>query len=341
MHFRIKEVLDREICHAASADLLVTSTSNRVYVNRQGHETIVALPDDGWKGAFAHSRLARRALRLDKCNVVPVPKGLVIIRQGKVFHYDEDRRELTHVLSLKNCRNVLHQSIARIDGNRLYFGEYGSNLSRSEVPVYRSLDGGKHWDVVFTFPPGKIKHVHGCYHDPHEDRIWTFTGDFQDQCHILCADREFRDVEWIGDGNQVYRACNAFFEANAVHWIMDSQLQDSFHVRLDRASRRIEKKQLFPGPVWYIKRLEDGYYLAATAQEIGPGVKDAHAHLLVSRDLEHWEDVHRFEHDGLPKRLFKFGVIGFADGPQVSGRFYLFAEAIRGLDGKTALCEIS
>ena len=175
MHFRIKEVLDREICHAASADLLVTSTSNRVYVNRQGHETIVALPDDGWKGAFAHSRLARRALRLDKCNVVPVPKGLVIIRQGKVFHYDEDRRELTHVLSLKNCRNVLHQSIARIDGNRLYFGEYGSNLSRSEVPVYRSLDGGKHWDVVFTFPPGKIKHVHGCYHDPHEDRIWTFT----------------------------------------------------------------------------------------------------------------------------------------------------------------------
>ena len=97
---------------------------------------------------------------------------------------------------------------------------------------------------------------------------------------------------------------------------------------------------MFPGPVWYIKQLEDGYYLAATAQEIGPGVHDRYAHLMVSRDLENWEDVYQFKHDGLPKRVFKFGVIGFADGVQTSRGFYIFAEAIKGLDGKTALCEI-
>jgi hypothetical protein len=61
---------------------------------------------------------------------------------------------------------------------------------------------------------------------------------------------------------------------------------------------------------------------------------------MVSRDLETWTDLQCFEHDGFPKKLFKFGVIGFADGEQPSDGFYLFAEAIRGLDGKTVLCAI-
>jgi hypothetical protein len=223
----------------------------------------------------------------------------------------------------------------------LYFGEYGTNSSGSEVPVYRSADGGRSWQTVFVFPPGKTKHVHGCYYDPIEEKIWVLTGDFENECHILCADRDFKNVEWIGDGQQIYRACNVFFEKDSVHWIMDSQLQNSYHIKLDRRSRAIEQKQLFPGPVWYIKRLEDGYYLAATAQETGPGVKDQYAHLMISKDLETWEDIHQFQHDAFPKRYFKSGVIGFPDGHQHSNSFHLFAEAIKGLDGKIALCEIS
>jgi len=264
----------------------------------------------------------------------------VIIRQGEVFRFDQSSGQMRHVLNLENCRNVLHQSIAVIDETTLYFGEYGSNVARASVPIHRSVDAGRTWDTVFRFEAGQVAHVHGCYFDPFEEKIWVFTGDFERECHVLCADRTFQDVEWIGDGSQTYRACNAFFEPDAVHWIMDSQLQDSYHIRLDRKTRTIERKQMFPGPVWYIKRLLDGYYLAATVQEVGPGVKDQYAHLMVSRDLEHWEDVHCFSHDGLPKRLFKFGVIGFADGQQDSRSFYLFAEALRGLDGQTALCEI-
>jgi hypothetical protein len=182
--------------------------------------------------------------------------------------------------------------------------------------------------------------VHGCYFDPYEEKIWVPTGDFDNECYLLCADRDFKNIEWIGDGQQAYRTCNLFFEQDSVHWIMDSQLQDSYHIRLDRKTCSIQKKQLFPGPVWYIKRLVDGYYLAATVQEIGPGVHDRFAHFMVSRDLETWEDLHQFRHDGFPKRYFKFGVIGFADGPQSSAAFYIFAEAIRGLDGKTALCQL-
>ena len=149
-----------------------------------------------------------------------------------------------------------------------------------------------------------------------------------------------KELEWIGTGQQEYRACNAFFEKDVVHWVIDSQLQDSYHVILDRKQRTLTQGQMFPGPVWYIKRLSDGVFLAGTAQEIGEGVHDDRVHLLASKDLVHWEDVAQFEHDGMPKQFFKFGVIGFADGTQSSNSFYLFAEAIKGLDGKSAVCAI-
>jgi hypothetical protein len=335
-----QEVIDQEICHYASPQMAIFSRSNRVSVRAPDGARQIHIPAGGWKELLSWSRLARRALRLDKCNVAPVGDGLVIIRQGIVYHYNNATKALTRTLRLKNCRNVLHQSIAVTPEQALYFGEYGNNPERLEVPVYRSQDGGKRWETIFTFPEDKIKHVHGCYYDPFEDRLWVFSGDFKNECFILCADPDFQKIEWIGNGQQEYRACNAFFEKDSIHWIMDSQLEDSYHIEMDRKTRQIKRKQRFPGPVWYIKKLEDRFYLAATAQEIGPGVHDALAHLMVSRDLQNWEAVYQFKHDGLPKRYFKFGVIGFADGPQSSGSFYMFLEALQGLDGKTLCCRL-
>jgi hypothetical protein len=340
MKLVIKEITKKEICHYASSDMLITSHFNKVYVNKNNDKYKFSLPGGGIFKIFGNFRLFRRALRLDKCNVVPVQDGLVIVRQGKLYFYNELDESLTPVLTLKNCRNVLHQSITVIDGQELFFGEYGNNASRNEVPVYRSRNGGKSWETVFVFPAGKIKHVHGCYYDPYEDKIWTLTGDFEGECYMLCSDKDFKNVEWIGDGSQQFRACNVFFEKNAVHWIMDSQLQDSYHVQFDRKTRKIKLGQQFPGPVWFIKRLMDGYFLAATAQEIGPGVRDEYVHFMVSKNLKDWIDVHLFEHDHLPKRYFKFGVIGFPDGLQTSDDFYFFAEALQGFDGKMASCKI-
>ena len=102
-------------------------------------------------------------------------------------------------MELKNSRNILHQSMLVTDQDELYFGEYGNNSSRSEVPIYRSQDSGRSWQLIFSFDTGKIKHIHGCYWDKYEEKVWVFTGDFAGECHALCADKDFKNIEWIGD----------------------------------------------------------------------------------------------------------------------------------------------
>ena len=339
VHFA-NELKGKEIVHYADDNRLISSWHNKIYINRGEEERLVVIPNKSPEKLLGVSRLARRLLRLDKCNVFPVGDDLVVIRRGYVYHYDWQTDRLSQVLKLRNCNNVLHQSVSISPGGNIYFGEYGSNKERRAVPVYKSADGGKSWQVVYEFVAGKVKHVHGCYWDEVEKRVWVCTGDFENENWILSADENFKDVEWVGDGSQKYRACNFFFENDSIHWIMDSHLEPSYHYSLDRKTRKIERLQMFRGPVWYIKRLDDGYYLAGTTQEKGAGVLDKHAHLMLSKDLKNWEDIYQFSHDGYSRKYFKNGIISFADGKQTSKKFYMFFEALKGFDGKSFECSL-
>lgn len=333
--------INKEITHYAQNETLITSRYRTIFFSQNGKTLKIKLPEKKVLyrliGLF---RLIRRALRLDKCNVFLHSDNLIIIRQRKVYLYDFAKNKLIFTLGLRNCKNVLHQSINATPDGYIYFGEYGSNKNRNSVPIYCSKDGGRSWKEIYTFPAGSIRHVHGCYYDRFTDKIWVCTGDFKDENWLLVADREFRKIEKIGDGQQKYRTCNLIFTQKQVHWLMDSQLELSYHIIMERSTNTITVGQKLMGPVWYIKELRDNIYLAATAQEIGEGVLDDKVHLYYSEDLKKWKTVKTFNHDGLPKRYFKFGVIGFADGEQTKDEFYMFFEAIKGFDGKSIKCSL-
>ena len=339
---QVLATLDREIIHFAERDIRISSKYRTIFYERGGQLRRIEMPADAaYKRPFGALRLTRRALRLDKCNVVLHEKNLVIIRQGKVYFYDFATDQLKETLTLRNCRNVLHQSINATPEGTLYFGEYGNNGDRREVPVYRSQDGGRSWEEIYTFPPGDIKHVHGCYYDRFTDSVWVCTGDFADENWLLRADRDFQQIERIGNGSQRYRTCNLIFTETHVHWLMDSQLEPPHHIALNRATGKTTVGQLMQGPIWYVKELTgQGGYLAASTQEIGPGVLDGYIHLYHSTDYWNWKTIHTFQHDGLPMRYFKFGVVGFADGEQSADEFYLFFEAVRGWDGRSVKCSL-
>ncbi|MCO4746119.1 MAG: hypothetical protein KC912_15085 [Proteobacteria bacterium] len=274
--------------------------------------------------------------------MVPAQDGnrLIVVLGGSVYEVDADAGTWRPTLALRQCRNVLHQSIAR-RGSTLVFGEYGANPERESVPVHCSRDDGRTWQPVFEFEPGSARHVHGVFWDPHTSTWWVSTGDFNGECHLQRLSETFEPLQRIGDGSQLYRTCFLWFTPTHVYWTMDSQLETTFAVRLDRSTGVVERLQAMPGPVWYAKALTDGVFLAATACESGPSVRGPFAHLYASGDAQTWHEVARFPHDGLPRRWFKAGVLGFADGEQSSTDFWMFGEALRGIEGQAWRCTLA
>jgi len=338
-----KEVHNSEIVHFADRDLLITSIGNVVRVCSDELVFEIVIPLSFVKKVLCRYRFVRRLLRLDKMNVTVVNKQsitLFIIYQGLIFNYIKGGK-LLPIFKLKHGRNILHNSIAIIPGDSIIFGEYFGNDTGLPVNIYKIDFSTMKCMCVYTFPAKAIRHVHSCCYDEFEKKIWVFTGDYDGECKVLVSDLEFKDVSILGDGTQTWRAVSAFFTKEYVYWIMDSPLKTSHLVKFNRKLKEIDVGCSFPGPVYYSVSLSDGKYLVATTYEPGPSVIGNSAHIYLSSDLESWEEVCSFKHDGLPTCCFKYAIIGFASGEQSLSRFFIFFEAIKGLDGKSLECSIS
>lgn len=330
-----------EIAHFYSDSIFVGSRHRNVIVDRFGIRDEIVLPKRPLD-IFGFSRLLRRVLRLDKCNVFPLDlhgRELLLIRGGVLYKYD--RQGLHPKLRLKMARNILHTDLCVTRSGRIIFGEYGANAERKSIPIYSSDDNGLSWRVIYEIPAGKAKHVHGVYADKYSDSVWVYTGDSDGECWVIQADEDFMDVHYIGDGSQLYRACQAFFTPDYVVWVMDSPLRPSMIVRLARGSHAIETPFTFAGPVWYGREISGAGYVVASSVEPGASVVERKAAIYFSEDLAAWSRVAEFRKDVWPINIFKFGVVGFSRGDRADGEFYIFGEALEGLDGKAMKCRIA
>lgn len=320
---------------------IIYSKGNRFFATLGGEVHTFSLPvSAGWR-PFLATRLTRRLSRLDMANVVlnRDRSGLVVLYRGHLFFYDLETRSVRITGALRLCRNVLRGGIA-VTHSGIYFGEYGANPRRQSVPVWRSTDDGRSWGIVYEFPAGSIRHVHGVYADPFTDRLWLATGDRDGECFLVSADREFRNVEYFGDGSQTWRLVSLIFEPEKILWGMDSQRATVKLQEFDRATGALQSIRGFPGPVWYAKSLLDGWTVLQTTVEPGPKVSD-HAHLFISRDCRRWTEVARFRKDCWKMPYFKFGALAFADGPQTSMEFAMFGEGLVGADGRCLVARLS
>jgi hypothetical protein len=335
---RITSGENDEIAHHydASTGDKITSTGNCLHVVHGPKTHHITLPVRAWQRLPLFFRLTRRALRLDKANVLFNfnRDGVVAVYASDIYFYDLDSGQLSRTGRLRQCRNVLHCGIA-VSSRGIFLGEYGANPDRGSVPVWRSHDDGRTWSIAYEFPPRSIRHLHGVYNDPYSSSLWITTGDFQGECYLFeVPDHDFSRIVRHGDGSQKWRPVGIFFESDRLIWAMDSQLETSHLQVFDRATGALTQGRAFPGPVWYSKRFRDGSAVLQTTVEVGEGVKSRYSHLFFSRDLIDWVEVARFPKDILPVKYFKSGVIGFAEGAQSPENFPIFGEALRGLDGR-------
>jgi hypothetical protein len=220
-----------------------------------------------------------------------------------------------------------------VDPNgRVMWGEYDSRRAHGKpIRVFVSDDGGASYEVAFVFEGGSIRHVHSLLYDPTANGYWVFVGDELHEPGIGFLSGDFKTLEWLGKGEQRYRAVEAFDFGDHLVYGIDSELERNAIVAMDKKSGRVERLQELSGSCIYACRF-GSIFAMSTSVEPSHVNTSPMAELWLSRDGHQWSRCFSGRKDIFPPRLFQFGSIVLPRGCGPSETIILSGQALSGID---------
>lgn len=141
---------------------------------------------------------------------------------GRVFRWNPDTESFDLVLTmLSSGAFAKHWSWTEANGI-LYVAEYGNkNLPDNARRLYRSLDGGATWELVYDPPPAESYHVHRIVADAARGHLYYSHGDEADFDKLMRSSDGGFTWESLSDVHQptagLARPEGVYFGADAVH----------------------------------------------------------------------------------------------------------------------------
>ena len=127
----------------------------------------------------------------------------------------------------------LSWSLASDAEGNLFLGEYGPRAVSLSKRVWRSVDRGDTWSVVFTAPDVEDVHVHRVAVDPFTDDLWVTYGDGEHQGTYMSEDAG-EEWTWM----RTSQATAVAFAEDAIYWGEDTY--QGVVTRYDRQTRQFE-----------------------------------------------------------------------------------------------------
>jgi hypothetical protein len=328
---------------AWSADLLYASRGYellRSTVQDPSHLTWepVAAYHPAWRGRLSVANgLSARLFRDGFHALAILPAGgLVAAVPGAIVTLRPNESEFRTTHEITRGTRPLH--ITAVPGGAVYWGEYFDNASRDEVHIYASGDGGATWSVAYTFPKVAIRHIHNLVHDPWENCLWVLTGDYGDECRILRASCDFKDVEVVLQGNQQARAVALVPAEDGLYFSSDTPLEANFVYRLDRAGALTRLASLSSSSI-YGCRVQNRVFFS-TMVEPSEVNRDRRVRIYGGGSAEDWRPLLAWKKDLWPMRSFQYGNAFLPDGDNTTKFLAVTTIAVQSDDMATSLYSV-
>jgi hypothetical protein len=284
------------------------------YLIRLGLDSTIA---SVCKGGVA---LVTRALRLGIHASCPVKNGTLLIAvRNRICNFNPFNNTVNVIFSLLDHSRVLF--LCRIKNDTIFFGEYSGNPDRRPVHIYKSIDGMKAFDIEYSFKSGTVRHIHGVFFDPYENKIWVTTGDTDEESGIWVTNDQFRTIERVAGGTQQVRTIQLLFSERWIYFGSDAPLERNFVYRMDRNSGQVEKLQEVESPIFWGCKVGD-YLFFSTVVEPTSINKTQYACIWGSPNGEKWKCIAKFKKDIWPMKLFQYGQIFFPAGENRTGKLW-------------------
>lgn len=341
-------------------DNILVSNKNKIYIyniNNHSFEFILKLPSNLFFNFILNFKIISRIFRADIRLAVQIKKDTYLIVFNKYFYkIDIKNRKYEKTFLVPRGRRPL--SITNVQNIKnfmpgLYFGEYFQNFDKCEVNIYRTIDGSN-WEIIYTFPRGTIEHIHGIVEDPYFSCIWILTGDFGNSSAIWMAQNDFKLVEPVLSGDQMFRSCVAFPTKSGLLYATDSQFEKNSIRLLKKTGNRWLSTFIHEinGPAIYGCQLGHKYYFSTSVEgnpekmnkilkyldkKPGPGILENYSH-IIEGDLDSgFSTIFKAEKDLLPFFLFQFGVFTFPTGENNTSKLVANPIGLKRLKSKSLI----
>jgi hypothetical protein len=325
MNWTIEEIpeLKGYAVEYAEAENFYLSRRNVLYHSntlKPPFEQIAVIDAPLWKQTISRLRLAQRLLRFQITNVMVLKNADLFVTFDKSIGIVRNKKFQTLKNLARPCR-VLRSACAVNKAGDVFFGEYLANDERGEMRIYKYEPGSDALEIVYIFPPGSIKHIHGIYFDSFTGALFCLTGDKKSECRMLRSFDEFKTIETVGEGDETWRAVSVLFAENAFYYGMDAEFRANHIYKIERES--FERKSLgeVSGTVFYSKQLGADSFFTTTAEN-APSQTENAAALWHLNENEQLEKIASFKKDRLHPTLFQFGTIHFPGVNKLNDRLY-------------------
>jgi len=240
--------------HRTEGEALYASRGYRILRSPDAGKTWL---DDGWisvpwwRRVLDSYPLTRRMSRGGVAGVWPQTDGSRLCVVPKMIMRAEPGSS-TYRCVLRVDKGSRPLNLCHGKNGEIYWGEYFLNLRRSQpVRIFGSKDKGRSWEAIYTFPKGKICHVHRIVYDPMGDAILVCTGDRDHEVAILKTTDGFQTLETIVQGDQCYRTTSLIPMRDSILYGTDNPNGDNYVMAINRQNSSVERIQELPGPVLY------------------------------------------------------------------------------------------
>ena len=348
-------------------NLIIVAKNNIIYktdTNFLNFDKIGKLDDNLKYRVIYFSRLLTRITRCNPHCCVPINKETIYLSANNKLYNVNIEKKIINLANeyRKGMRNPLSLShIKNIEGfNELVcYGEYFGNSKKDKVNIIGKIIGNNNWKILYTFPPGTIKHIHSMIPDNIRNVVWIFTGDFESSAGIWIAENNFKIVKPILRGNQKYRACIGFPIKEGLLYATDSQFEKNYIKILsyNKKFKRWNLKDIYPlnGPCIYGCIVGSDYIFSTSVEpgsgrsnkilnlldrKPGPGIMKNCSQIVIGNLKKGFETLIEGEKDQWPMGLCQFGVFTFPTGNNPTNKLYAYGIALKNYDGKTRIVEL-
>lgn len=238
----------------SNKEFLLVAKYNRVYLLNRKTKSLKckgSVKISWFDNLLKYFRIYQRFRRLIFYNIIPIGNDRYFLNYSNKIGYLNEEGHFFKLNNISQDFKILNNGLSE-DENFIYFGEYLANNKRNkEINIYRFSKKSSENEIIFTFKPGTIRHIHGIYKDPYNANFYILTGDLPNECGIYVSNDKFKSVNRIGGGDESWRAVSLIFTEDMIYYGTDSEFIPNQVFSLSKKNYTRNKIGELSGPVYY------------------------------------------------------------------------------------------